>query len=43
MLNSTEDAHTKCMSTFEADEHLRRFVVSLIWLPHFGYYHLFQS
>jgi hypothetical protein len=24
MLNSTEDAHTKTMSTFEADEHLGR-------------------
>jgi len=23
VLNSTEDAHTKSMSTFEADEHLR--------------------
>ena len=23
MLNSTEDAHTKSMSTFETDEHLR--------------------
>jgi hypothetical protein len=26
VLNSSEDAHTKSMSTFDADEHLRAFL-----------------
>jgi hypothetical protein len=38
VLNSTEDAHTKSMSTFEADEHLQEMLTAFApWSEPRGY------